>query len=143
MTPTSLEDALGKLSTGQLAAETLHLRFVDLPGRDGAGPGSIMFIKGAEVMHRTYSPGKVNTKREPQAIGRQAFGQLVLALQDANFVDLPGNLWSESQLEVEVEVLTHRKVVLARRFTRLDSKTTEREQQGFNDLLIVLRELGH
>ena len=69
--------------------------------------------------------------------------KLVAGLQAAQLASLPGNLWSEDQLEFEIRVLAFKKVVLARRFARFDATAQASAQQRFDALLLVLRELSH
>jgi hypothetical protein len=142
VTPGDLHNAIDMLSNGQLAPETLRLRFVDLPRRDNTNPGSILLLSGGEMSHQAYSPGKAIAGQKAKPIEPGQFHRLTSALQAAQITSLPGNLWSDDQLEFEIEILTHKKVVLARQFTRLDPKAPKPAQQRFDTLLSILRELG-
>ncbi len=140
--PVSLQDGLDKLAGGQLAPQSLRLRFVDLPTRSYVQPGSVLRLRGGKVSRQTYSPGRAVGQQNWEPLQQEQFQALIAALQAAQFESLPGNLWSEDQLELEVQVLAFKKTILARPFTRLDRAALEPEQQRFELLLPVLRDLG-
>jgi len=140
--PENLQDALDKLSEGQLAPQCLRLRFVDLPARDNNAPGSILRLIGGEISRQAYIPGQVVAEPVSESLGQEQYVKLLAGLQKAQLPSIPGNLWSDDQLEFEVQVLGFKKVVLARRFTRFDAKANEPAQQRFDALLLVLRELN-
>lgn len=142
VTPENLPDALGKLADGQLAPECLGLRFVDLPARDYTSPGTITRIRGGRISLQAYAPGRNVAEQNRKPLGNDEFMELIAALVAAEPSSLPGNLWSEDQLEFELQVLGHKKVVLARPFTRLAGKESSPAQQRFDALLLVLRELS-
>ncbi len=142
ITPVSFQDALDKLADGQLAPQSMRLRFLDLPARSYVQPGTILRLRGGKVSRQTYSPGRAIGEQTWAPLEQEPFMNLVLALQAARFDSLPGNLWSEDQLELEVQLLAFKKTIIARPFTRLDRAALEPEQQRFETLLPVLRELG-
>lgn len=142
VTPDDLQDALDKLSDGQLAPQVLRLRFVDLPNTDSNKPGSILRLRGGNVSNQAYSPGRVIAEQIWEPLEQAQYQKLIAALQAAQPASLPGNLWSEDQLEFEIQVLGHKKVVLARPFARLDATRQGPAQQRFDTLLLVLRELN-
>jgi len=142
VTPNSLQDGLDKLADGQLAPQSLRLRFLDLPTRSYVQPGTVLRLRGGKASRQTYSPGRNVGQLTWEPLDQEQFSKLVSALQAAQLDNLPGNLWSEDQLELEVQVLAFRKTILARPFTRLDRAALEPEQQRFESLLPVLRELG-
>jgi len=142
VTPADLQDALDKLSDGQLAPQVLRLRFVDLPDKDSNKSGSILRLRGGKVSRQAYSPGHVIEEQVWVPLEQPQYRTLVTALQTAQPESLPGNLWSEDQLEFEVQVLAHKKVVLVRPFTRLDPTGQGPEQQRFDTLLLELRKLS-
>jgi hypothetical protein len=142
VTPASLQDGLDKLADGQLAPQSLRLRFLDLPTRSYVQPGSVLRLRGGKVSRQTYSPGRAVGQQAWEPLDQEQFLQLVSAFQSAQLDSLPGNLWSEDQLELEVQVLAFKKTILARPFTRLDRAALEAEQQRFETLLPILRELG-
>lgn len=141
VTPVDLQDALDRLADGQLAPQILRLRFVDLPARSGL-PGSILHLSGGQLSHQEYTPGQKIVDPAPESIGQERYLKLISAMQSAQLASLPSNLWSEDQVELEVQVLAHKRVVLARQFTRLESANHEPEQRRFGALLIALRELA-
>lgn len=142
VTPASFQDALDKLADGQLAPQSLRLRFLDLPTRSYVQPGSVLRLRGGKVSRQNYSPGRAVGQQTWEPLDHEQFLKLVSALQTAQLDSLPGNLWSEDQLEFEVQVLAFKKTILARPFTRLDRAALEAEQQRFESLLPVLRDLG-
>jgi len=142
VTPADLDDALDKLSEGVLDPHMLYLRFVFLPALKNK-PGSILRLDGGQLSHQAYTPGKTIAAPTSESLGHDQYVELIAALQSAQLASLPVNLWSEDQVELEVRVLAHKKVLLARRFTRLESTNEEPMQQRFDALLPVLRELIH
>lgn len=142
VTPVDLRDALDKLSTGKLSGEVLRLRFVDIPASGSDTPGSILRIQGGNISRQAYSPGRVIAEQIWNPLENGQYLELISALQAAQPANLPGNLWSDDQLEFEIHILAHKKVVLARPFARLDAATLTPAQQQFNKLLSVLRQLG-
>ena len=142
VTPDDLQDALDKLSEGQLAPQVLRLRFVDLPDKATNKPGSILRLRGGNISSQAYSPGRIIAEQIWEPLKQAQYQKLITALQAAQPASLPSNLWSEDQLEFEIYVLGHKKVVLARPFTRLDAAKQGPAQQRFDTLLLVLRELN-
>ena len=142
VTPDDLQDALDKLSDGQLAPQILRLRFVDLPGGDDNKPGYILRLRGGKVSRQAYSPGRTIAEQVWEPLDQEQYLKLLATLQAAQPTSLPGNLWSEGQLEFGIQVLSHKKMVLARPFSRLDSSAQGPAQQRFDALLVVLRELN-
>ncbi len=142
VTPVDLPDALDKLSTGKLSAEVLRLRFVDIPASGDDTSGSILRLHGGNISRQAYSPGRVIAEQIWNRLDSDQYLALISALQAAQLASLPGNLWAEDQLEFEIHILTQKKVVLARPFSRLDATTQAPAQQRFNKLLPVLQQLG-
>ncbi|MDX2419049.1 MAG: hypothetical protein QNK19_16445 [Xanthomonadales bacterium] len=143
VTPVDLQDALAMLHEGQLAPQLLHLRFVELPTSDDSEPGTILRLTSGQLWHQAYKPGGMLVEPTLEPLGNDQFIRLVAAMRTEQLVSLPANLWSEDQLELEVQVLAHKKVVLARRFTRLEADKQNPAQQRFESLLLELRELTH
>jgi len=143
VTPVDLQDGLDKLGNGLLAPQVLRLRFMELPARDSDNPGFILRISGAKVSYQAYSPGQSQVAPTLKTLERGQFTRLISALQKEQLASLPTNLWSENQVELEVQVLAHKKVVLARQFSRLASTGQVPAQQRFDALLGVLKELTH
>lgn len=136
-----LQDALDKLIDGELAPETLTLRFMELPGGDYFRQGYIVRLRGGRLSRQAYTPGSRIGDSAWQVLEKQQFTELVMALQQADITKLPGNLWSQEQLELEIQVLAHKKIVLARPFSRLDPASQEAAQQRFQALLSTVRKL--
>ena len=143
VTPVDLRDALDKLGNGQLALHVLRLRFMELSPGDSDNPGFILRLNGGELSYQAYSPGQPPVAPTVKPLGQDQFTRLITAMQTEQLASLPTNLWSENQVELEVQVLAHKKVVLARRFSRLESTTQEPAQQRFDSLRRVLGELAH
>jgi len=140
VTPNDLEDALVKLANKQLAPQTLQLRFVELPDRDSHSSGCILRLTGGQLSQQAYSPGQEVGELSKKPLNEAQFTRLLEAIQSAQITRLSGNMWSEDRIELEVQVLAHKKVILARRFSRLDSTAQDSAQQRFDKLIQVLRE---
>jgi len=137
-----LREGLGKLAEGALAPQVFSLRYLELPARGQQQPGFILRISDATVSRQAYAPGTVLAEPSRTALPACRFRQLMAAIGSADLPDLPVNLWSQAQIELEVQVLAHRKSVIARPFKRLQSNTDGPEQQRFDTLLGVIRKLG-
>ena len=142
ITPHSLQDALEKLNSGQLPLQVLQLRFVDLSEKDGHTTGSILQIRGGEISHQAYSPGNSVTSPEWSPLNPDQYQGLLAELQSIQLESLPGNLWSQDQLDFEIQVLGHKKLVIAKPFKRLDPGAEKAAQQRFSSLVRVLRTLS-
>lgn len=142
VTPVDLEDAMEKLSDGQLFPQILRLRFLDLPTSGDGNPGTLLRLVGGRLSRQAYSPGHSLEQPRVTPMEDNQYTWLIAAIQKAQLSGFPANLWSEGQVELEVQVLAHKKVVLARRFSRLESARPEPAQQRFDTLLLVLRELA-
>ena len=140
VTPNDLEDALIKLGEKQLAPQTLQLRFVELPAANNHSSGYILRLTGGQLSQQTYSPGQEVGELSSKPLNEAQFTRLLETIQAAQITHLSGNMWSEDRIELEVQVLAHKKVILARRFSRLDSTAQDSAQQRFDELLLVLRE---
>ncbi|HEY5775282.1 MAG TPA: hypothetical protein VIS57_04285 [Xanthomonadales bacterium] len=142
VTPVDLQDALEKLSDGQLFPQVLRLRFLDLPARGDDNPGTLLRLVGGRLSRQAYLPGRPLEEPRVTPLEDDQYTRLVAAMQKAQLAGLPANLWSEGTVELEVQVLAHKKVVLARRFSRLESASLESVQQRFDTLLFALRHLA-
>lgn len=142
VTPNSLQDALEKLSSGQLAPQVLQMRFVDLSEKDGHTTGSILQISGGEISHQAYSPGNSVTSPEWSLLNPDQYRRLLAELQSIQLESLPGNLWSQDQLDFEIQVLGHKKLVIAKPFKRLNAGAEKAAQQRFSSLVRFLRTLN-
>lgn len=142
VTPSDLQDGLEKLSSGELAIESLSLRFIEIPPRDYIRQGSITRLRGGKISRQAYAPGRAPSEqaREPMAVNK--YQELLRALLAAKLDSLPNNLWSGHRLEFEIQILTQKKIVLGGPAKEVDSDVQESTQQRFNTLLPVLRELG-
>jgi hypothetical protein len=142
ITPDSLQDALEKLNSGQLAPQVLQIRFVDLSEKDGHATGSILQISGGEFSHQAYSPGNSVTSPGWSPLNPDQYQGLLAQLQSIQLENLPGNLWSQDQSDFEIQVLGHKKLVIAKPFKRLDPGADKAAQQRFNSLVRFLRTLN-
>ncbi len=139
ITPTNLEDGLSKLASGQLAPETLNLRFVQLPLKDQTGLGSILIIKDGLVSHQEYSPGRSKGAPVSAPLSAHSAVALAKALQKGKPSTLPVNLWAESHIEFQLTVLGHGAAVVARPFSRLEAQKPSVNQRHFDDLCTEMR----
>jgi hypothetical protein len=142
VTPDSLQDALEKLDSGQLPPQVLQLRFVHLAEKGGNTTGSIMQIRGGELSHQDYSPGNSVTSQVWNQLDPDHYPGLLAELQSTQLESLPGNLWSQNHVEIEIRVLGHKKVVIAKPFTRLKKGEQETAQQRFDALVRFLKNLN-
>jgi len=142
VTPSDLDDALAMLASGQLFPQVLNLRFMDLPGAGDEPRGKLTRIAGGRLSRQAYFPGKLLEAPVVRPLQSAQFTRLVAAIQTAQFTKLPANLWSDGPVELEVRVLAHGKVVLARPFSRLESARQSPAQQRFETLLVQLRALA-
>lgn len=143
VTPGSLQDALQKLTAGRLDPQVLQLRLVDLSEKGGQTTGVILQIRGGEISQQAYSPGKSVTSQVWKSLNPDQYPGLLAELQSAQLETLPGNLWSQDQVEFEIQVLGHKKVVIAKPFARLYPGAQKAAEQHFGSLLLALRALEY
>ena len=115
---------------------------MDLPAGDSSNSGSILRVIGGQISRQAYTPGQAIAEQISEPLEQEQYTKLLAALNNAQLPGLPGNLWSDDQVELEVQVLAFKKVVLARRFTRFDAVAQASAQQRFDALLLELRELS-
>lgn len=142
ITPVDMRDALNMLDTGQLLPQMLRLRFMQLPEKNSTEAGFILRISGKQLSRQVYSPGHQHSGPVAEPLNQDQFSRLISSMRTEQFDSFPTNLWSDELVEIEVEILAHKKVVLARRFMRMESAGEAPVQQRFENLLVVLRELA-
>jgi len=142
VTPDNLQDALEKLNSGQLAPQVLQLRLVDLTEEGGSTTGSILQIRGGKMSHQAYSPGISVDSQVWHRLNPDQYPGLLAELQSTQLESLPGNLWSQDQIDFEIQVLGHKKLIIAKPFKRLYPGAEKAAQQRFNSLLRYLRALN-
>lgn len=133
VTTTSLEDGLMKIAGGTLASEVLGLRLLTLPA--GGGSGTILRIEGGQISRQAYTPGKAVGAVRSRDLARCQLRDVIAALRDARFWELPVNLSADGVTELEVRVLSQRKTVIAR--STFDPAPMKK-QTAFADLLARL-----
>ena len=135
----NLQDGLEKLGRGELAPQTLRLRYIELPPKNAAATGFILRISDGSASRQAYYPGRQSGPQLTAPLRPCGLTRLSAAIQAAGMDSLPSNLWSDSQIELEVELLGHKKAVLARPFTRLNAQDMGVEQQKLDRLITFLR----
>ena len=114
VTAATLEDGLAKLADGALAAEIVELRLVTIPDAGNAKPGAILRIEGGQVSRQDYAPGTAIGAVRTEDLTECQLRDVISALYDARFWELPVNLRADTLTELEVRVLSQRKTVIAR-----------------------------
>ena len=141
VTASSLSDALGKLSRGELAPETLQLyvqRIVEHPGEGTDPVGWILHSTGrsCSVRERTRAKGMgipVVVRLSPQD-----FEALVRDLQEAEPASFPGNLYATDYTDFSVKILDRERTLQARRFLNVTPQTHGEKQTRFDALYAAL-----
>jgi hypothetical protein len=141
LTIKNLTDGLDKLASGILASQVFSLRYVEIPSPGSALDGVIVRIGDGQLTRQVYTPGRVMGEPISDKLTVGQFHTLVETLQAVGFSDLPINLYALNQIELEVQVLGQRKTIIARPFSRLKTERTNKGQQGFNDLAVMLRQI--
>lgn len=141
VTAQDLADGLAKIAEGTLAPELLAVRFLELPPDSPATPGSILRIEEGRLSHRAYAPGREIGPETTRDLPAARVRELAAALRQIGLDGLPLNISAESQIEVEVGLLEHRKTVLARPFGRLSPATSPDARTRFEQVLSALRAL--
>ncbi len=140
VTAGDLAEGMQQLADGKLAAEALQLRFVTLPAETSDTEGSILMIRNGEVTKKAYTPGRRIGDEVSRTLTGPDLEALVAALLKADVVTLPVNLWSVDHTELEIQVLGHRKAVVARQFSGLNADEPDAAQQRFERLAAFLLE---
>jgi hypothetical protein len=141
-TARDLADGLAKIAEGTLAPELLAIRFLELPPDTPATAGSIVRLEERRLSRRDYAPGREIGAETTRELPAERVRELAATLRQAGFDGLPLNLSAESQIEVEVALLEHRKTVLARQFGRLAPAPAPDARARFEQVLSALRALG-
>ena len=134
-----LEDGLFKLQKNELSAQSFRLRLIELPPNSSSSNGFILRILDGFASRQDYSPGKKAGSQIQESISYCSLEQLTSAILAADMATMPVNLWSDTQIQLEVEVLGHKKSIQARAFSRLKGKAMSIEQQKFDRLMVTLR----
>lgn len=141
----SLTDGLRKLRSGALAPEALAITYLYLPSGDTPEDGLILEVAGGRVAVRAYRPGSGTDQASTHKLAGAILEKIVDELLDAGVGQLPLNLYAEDLHQLEVSVLGHQNVVLARPFSRRSPDQQEEQQeedtQRFLRLTEALREL--
>lgn len=114
VTAASLEDALAKLADGTLAPEVLGFRFLTLPDAGDKRPGTVLRVEGGRISRQDYAPGKAVGPVRSEGLADCQLRDIIAALRDARFWELPVNLYADELTELEVHVLSQRQTVIAR-----------------------------
>lgn len=139
ITAQNLQDGLEKLAGGKIAAPALTLRLLSLPADASKKEGSVLRISAGKVSRQAYAPGQKLGNTDWVPLEPCALGELAVQLKAANLEEIPINLWSESLIELSIQLLGHRKTMSARQFTRLKSMESGDSQQRFNKLVEELQ----
>lgn len=114
----SLTDGLRKLRSGTLAPEALAVSYLYLPSGDAFANGLIVEVSGGQVAVRAYRPGSGTDQASTYDLAGAILEKIMDELLDAGVSELPLNLYAENLHQLEVRVLAHRSVVVARPFSR-------------------------
>jgi hypothetical protein len=135
VTAMNLEDGLAKLADGTLAPAVLGLRLLTLPDTGHNKSGTVLRIEGGRISRQDYAPGKTVGPVHAQDLAQCQLRDIISALRDSRFWELPVNLYADKLTELEVSVLSQRKSVIARStFNRAPAK----KQTAFAGLLTQL-----
>jgi hypothetical protein len=135
-----LADGLAKLASGELDPKLLNLRYVTLPASKDQ-PGNIFRINATRISRQRYTPGENIGAVEWTSLSSCDYQKLMRAIEAADIPVMPVNLWSNDHIELEVQVLDHRKSIVAQPFTRLRESRSSQAQVRFAALLTELDKL--
>lgn len=113
-----LPDALAKLADGQLAPEVLTLRYTELPAKREGEAGQILRIEGGTLTRQRYAPGRGATPIRSRPLAACPVDELLAELLSAAPWELPINVATERQIDLELRVLDRKARVLGRPFAR-------------------------
>lgn len=132
----SLAEGLAKIAAGALAPEVLMVSFLEQPERPS---------EGGESRRLSIAGGRLEIVDEEGVTARwlavEEISALAGELAAARPEDWPGNLYSESYIDVSVAVLGFERNVQARGFASINATTHGEPQRRFNHLLRQLRRL--
>ncbi len=142
-TATNLDDGLKKIASGELAPETLHLLIHFKPKSPTvARPGFLFQVEDGAAIKQPHGSGGygdgVTLPLTPERLKA-----LTSVLTAADVEKLPANLYAEEYSEVVVQVLNHRKSLLARQFAGLKPETHGEKQRRFDRLFESLRAVAN
>lgn len=140
-TASSLSDALGKLSRGDLAPETLQLyvqRIVEHPA-EGTDPiGWILHSTGRNLTVRERTRAKGLGVPVTFRLSAQDFEALARRLGEADPAAFPANLYAPDYTDLGVLILDRGRTLQARRFLNVTPETHGEMQKRFDALYAAL-----
>ena len=140
----SLQDALSKLATGELAPEILDLLVYRKPDPEAlqAGvSGWLLRVQGYQASAQPLSPGGL---KEPRLLDLDdaSVRSLSSVLADLEVGDLPLNLYADDYTDLSLKVLQWKKSVQARQFAGMTPATHGQKQSRFDRLLETIAQLS-
>jgi hypothetical protein len=137
----NLQDGIAKLSKAELAPEALRVRMLRLPAESSKSGGFILRAESGRLSRQAYSPGESVASPVWSQFEPEQFDSMIKAINSANFDTLPINLPGSGHVEIEIQVLQHRKTVTSRPYSRIEKGALAQEQRRFNQLAASLGEL--
>ena len=143
VTASSLDDALGKLSTGALAPEALRviaLRKTERPGPDAAAQGWLLQWEGRRVLARPVTRQGYGSQKRLELSDAET-RSLAGRLREGGLEALPTNLYASDYMSLKIDVLQWSRDFLARRSPNLTPETHGELQKAFDRVIEVLAKL--
>ncbi len=136
-----LNDGLSKVVAGELAPETVEIRWHRKPRSGTNAEGWLLRLKGLEASTRRFQPGQGYGEIYLFELPRDDFQELLGRLASQNPGRLPINLFAEHYSDVEIRVLDQRQGILAQRFAGMTAGSHGEKQERFDQILEELSEL--
>lgn len=141
--PSGLEDGLRRIAAGELAPQALTLvlnRKPELSAPAGA-EGFLVEVQTGHVARRPFRQGAGYGEARPLAWSDDILRKIAARLADGQLESLPGNLFADQVVTLDVRVLKLRKSIEARRFSGLTREKHGEAQSRFDTLLSDLERL--
>lgn len=147
----TLGAGLAKMADGTLAPEALSLLLNKRPeasaedggARNGrAGDGFLLRIQGRRITSSLYHRETGYGGERELILSPEAIGEIAALLAASDLSSMPKNLYATHYTDLTVAVLSHEARVQARRFSGMTPNQHGEPQGRFNNLVVVLTELG-
>lgn len=141
----SLNDALKKLASGELAPEALQVtvqrRFAK-PNTDTGEAGWILQLEGRRALAEVLPAGKTILPHKLLILSEAEFHGLAQLLAESRAGEIPINVYAPEYTDIQLAVLRWSRAISGRRFLNLTPETHGEKQKSFDRLYEAFRALN-
>jgi hypothetical protein len=143
VTVASLSDALSRLASGAIPAETIRLTVQRRDDRPTpAERGFLLRLRGREAVARPFTNGSGYGPPRRMILTEDEFAQLASALRECDPATLPENLYAPMYTDFRIEILGRARDLQARPYSGVTPTTHGARQVAFDNLIDRIRTLA-